>query len=54
MENKKDEIRKLIEMYEKDLEVITNPIDFSNTEIRIDALYDVLDILNGKTAEEVY
>lgn len=54
MDNKKDEIRKLIEMYEKDLEVITNLVDFSNTEVRIDTLYDVLDILNGKTAKEVY
>lgn len=54
MDNKKDEIRKLIKMYEKDLEVITDPVDFSDIEIRIDALYDALDILDGETAENIY
>lgn len=54
LEQAKEEVRKLIELYEKDLEVVTHTADYEAIENRILGLYDALEVLGGSTAEEVY
>lgn len=49
-----EELRKLIQLYEKDLEVITDPEEYAKLDARIDGLYDAIKICGGETAEEIY
>ena len=48
------EILELIKLNEKDLDVITDPVEYDCRQAYIDGLYDALKIVGGETAEEVY